>query len=125
MAHATLHFGKHRGKPLAEVPTSYLEWAIREIRLSSGVRARVAEALAARGAAVPPPPPPRPIPACRRCGPAGHRVEWFVDSLARRRLRATCVACGRTVTFPAVVEPFISEADAAEKGQDGIRGGVA
>ncbi len=29
--YTTLHFGKHKGKYLKDVPDSYLEWAIRNI----------------------------------------------------------------------------------------------
>jgi uncharacterized protein (DUF3820 family) len=38
----TLPFGRHKGKPLAEVPVDYLLWALRECKLSSGLFAAVA-----------------------------------------------------------------------------------
>jgi hypothetical protein len=40
-----LPFGKHRGAPLADVPTSYLQWLLREAKLCSGLRLAVADEL--------------------------------------------------------------------------------
>ena len=31
-------FGKHRGKPLGEVPDGYLKWAVREVAANRGFR---------------------------------------------------------------------------------------
>ena len=33
-----LWFGKYREVPLPDVPTSYLRWALANVRLSSGIR---------------------------------------------------------------------------------------
>jgi hypothetical protein len=41
----TRYFGRHKGKPLNEVPSDYLAWALRTVRLSSGVRAAREELL--------------------------------------------------------------------------------
>jgi uncharacterized protein (DUF3820 family) len=32
----TLPFGRHKGKPLGDVPGDYLRWMLKECRLSSG-----------------------------------------------------------------------------------------
>jgi hypothetical protein len=113
----TLPFGRHKHKPLAEVPEDYLLWLLGACRLSSGLRADVAGDLARRGIEAPPPPAPAPIPQCRTCGDAGHRVFWFVDRLERRRLRAECARCRRLLTFPPCVQPYTTMADAAVGGR--------
>jgi hypothetical protein len=50
-----LPFGKHKGRPLAEVPASYLSWLLAEVKLSSGLRCAVAAELTRRGPYSPPP----------------------------------------------------------------------
>jgi hypothetical protein len=44
----TLPFGKHKGRPLGDVPGDYLRWMLRECKLSSGLRAAVGAELATR-----------------------------------------------------------------------------
>jgi hypothetical protein len=106
-----LPFGKHKDKPLSDVPTAYLQWAIRECKLSSGLRTAVADELTRRGVEAPPPPPPPPIPRCRRCGDAGYSCNWQTDSAGRKRIRASCRRCGSHLTFPPCREPFTTQAD--------------
>ena len=43
MVSHTLPFGKHKGVPLPDVPLSYLQWLLREVKLSYGLRAAVAD----------------------------------------------------------------------------------
>ncbi len=45
----TLHFGKHKGKPLPSVPAEYLEWVILSVEDRRPVEACIAE-LDRRGA---------------------------------------------------------------------------
>jgi hypothetical protein len=106
----TLPFGKYRDKDLATVPDAYLSWLLRETKLSSGVCSAVAAELESRGFKVPEPPPPRPVPRC--CGVEA-LVHWHEDRLARRRVRAQCRRCGRSLGFPPCVEPFITLANAS------------
>lgn len=110
---AFLPWGRHKGVPLPDVPTSYLQWALRECRLSSGLRAAVAGELARRGIAAPPLPTPRPVPPCRHCGTAGFVARWQEDRRGARRLRAECAACRRWRTFLPEVPPYLDEANAA------------
>jgi len=106
-----LPFGRHKDKPLAEVPGSYLEWALREVKLSSGLRAAVAEQLARRGYSVPPPPPPRPLRPCRNHPQAPLACRWFEDAQGRRRIRADCTLCHSYADYPPCVPPYSAEAD--------------
>jgi hypothetical protein len=103
-----LPFGKHKG-----VPTDYLRWVIDACKLSSGLRAAVANELTKRGIDVPAPPPPRPIRPCPRCGGVGSFVFWQEDRAGRRRISARCKQCHRHLTFPPCVEPYLSMANAA------------
>jgi hypothetical protein len=111
----TLPFGRHRSAPLGEVPTSYLAWLVRTVRLSSGVRAAVAAELARRGIDAPPPAPPaaRPVPPCARCGAAGYSCGWQQTRDGRRQIHAACTRCGRWLGFLPQVEPHTGQADAA------------
>ncbi len=52
-------FGKHRGKRLADVPTSYLRWLLAECDLSAWLLAGVRQELWVRGEPELAPPPPR------------------------------------------------------------------
>jgi hypothetical protein len=66
-----LPFGKHRGKPLPQVPTGYLRWALDTVKLSTGLRAAVRGELLSRGvhpSRLSPEPVPRPV-RCPWCGP--------------------------------------------------------
>jgi hypothetical protein len=109
----SLPFGRHKDKPIGEVPADYLQWLLATCKLSSGLRAAVANELASRGVEVPSAPPPRPISPCRDCGPgAGHVLFWMQDRLGRKRIRAECKRCRRLVDHPPCVEPYVSMADA-------------
>jgi uncharacterized protein (DUF3820 family) len=110
----TLPFGRYAGLRLAEVPTAYLSWLIREAKLSSGLRLTVAGELESRGVAVPPPPAPRQVTPCRDCpGPPPISYGWAQDSLGRARIRAECACCRRLLTHPPCVPPYTTFADAA------------
>lgn len=111
-----LPFGKHKGKALADVPADYLAWLLSACKLSSGLRAAVAQELHRRGrdvSAVAPSPPPC-VPACLRCGKAGYRVHWQEDRRGGRRVRADCAGtgCGRWLCWLPCVPPYSDEADA-------------
>lgn len=47
-AEVCLTFGKHRGQPLSEIETSYLEWAKNADRMSPDLRAAIERELASR-----------------------------------------------------------------------------
>jgi hypothetical protein len=108
-----LPFGKHMGRPLAELPGDYLDWLLRNCKLSSGLRAAVAGELARRGLNPPPPPGPAPYPACRDCGRAGVVARWQEDSRGERRIRGECPRCGRYLCWLPILQPWIGQADAA------------
>jgi len=108
-----LPFGKHKGQALPTVPAEYLTWAIRTVRLSSGLQRAVAAELARRGVDAPrPPPPPDPGP-CWRCGGLQYRCRWTEDRLGRRQVRRECANCGTWRGFAPRRAPFTDEADAA------------
>jgi hypothetical protein len=93
-------FGKHKGQPLAEVPSEYLRW-LTTIKLSPGLRTAVHTELAERGEKVPPAPLAK-KPHCRRCG--GHLLclTWQeLGGAGGRAIRADCLRCGRFVTYVA------------------------
>jgi hypothetical protein len=109
----TLLFGAHKGRPLADVPASYLIWLGRTCKLSSGLRAAVASELARRGVAAPPPPAPKPEPLCPRCHPdTGIGYQWTQDSLGRAQIRRECLGCGTWLGHAPQVRPFTDYADA-------------
>jgi hypothetical protein len=87
-----------------------LRWLIREAKLSSGLRTAVVNELRSRGMATPEPPPPRPVPVC--CGSEA-LIHWHEDRLGRKRVRAQCRRCGRSLGFPPCVEPFLALANAS------------
>jgi hypothetical protein len=106
----TLPFGKHQGQPLAEVPTSYLCYLARG-KLSSGLRAAVAEELSRRGIAPPPRPEPTNIPSCSRCKNTLYDCRWQEDRAGRKSIRAECRYCHMFLAFAPLVPPFTEEAD--------------
>jgi uncharacterized protein (DUF3820 family) len=112
-AATTLPFGRHKGEPLSDVPTSYLQWAARECKLSSGLRAALALELARRGAPAPPQPPPTPPPPCKYCRGTAHTYHWQQTRSGARTIRAECARCQRWVAYVAVREPYASLADAS------------
>jgi len=110
---ACLWFGKHKGVPLPEVDTGYLQWALRTVKLSSGIRQAVAAELERRGATVPPPAVNENAcwrGPCGRCG-GSVRYEWQEFSNGTKQIRATCRACGGSCGHAPRVEPFITEAN--------------
>jgi uncharacterized protein (DUF3820 family) len=109
----TLPFGKHKNRPLPEVPSDYLLWMARTCRLSTGLRAAVGAELAHRGLEVPSMPEPNPkIPLCARCGIESFAVCWQEVRSGERRIRAECMKCGRWLSWLPVAEPWIRQADA-------------
>jgi hypothetical protein len=107
----TLPFGRHRGEPLGQVPTSYLCWFLAEANPSTGLRAAVAAELRSRGYPIPDPPPPPPIRPCRRCGSTDARHTWQEDSAGNRRIRRACAVCRGFMQFAALLPAFIDEAN--------------
>src|SRR5262249_42066256 len=102
----TLPFGRHRGVPLPDVPSSYLSWALRECKLSGRLRGALVAELQRRGVTPPPPPPPRTLPSCRRCPGVAPLLHWLQDSLGRRRIKASCGRCHRSLGFMPAVSPY-------------------
>src|SRR5262249_10989822 len=108
----TIPFGKHKGRPLEDVPTDYLEWLRRSVKLSSGLRLAVAGALRTPGgdvpAEAPTPPPARP-----RCRPEGKvSYSWLQKRDGQRAIRRECRSCGAWLGFAPLQEPYVSIADA-------------
>jgi uncharacterized protein (DUF3820 family) len=107
-------FGKHRGQPLRDIPTSYLRWLVGGVKLSSGLRLAVAEELQRRGVEVGlPPSQPFPVRACDRCPAAGVAFGWAEDSLGRKRVRASCTVCDCLLAIPPSRPPYSTLADIA------------
>jgi hypothetical protein len=107
-----LPFGRHRDRPLSEVPSDYLQWAIRECKLSSGVRTAVTDELRRRNVETPAPAPPRPLIRCPDHRHAELLLFWMQDSLGRVRIRAECSVCRRSTDHPPCVSPYTELADA-------------
>jgi hypothetical protein len=109
-----LPFGRHKGIPLPDVPLSYLQWLLREVKLSSGLRAAVADEVSRRGGTPPPAPPPPAPPRCPDCRSASESVyRWQQRRDGQRVIRAECGACAKFITFTPLVEPYTAAADAA------------
>jgi uncharacterized protein (DUF3820 family) len=106
-----LPFGKHRGKTVADVPSDYLSWLLRNVRLSSGLRLAVTDVLRSRGVQVAPPPPVPPEPVCPDCG-LDTRIfyGWLETSNGERRIQRLC-GCGRALGLAPHIEPYLSLAE--------------
>jgi hypothetical protein len=112
MVTVTLPFGKHKGRPLSDVPASYLSWLL-TIKLSSGLRAAVEGELRRRGQTVREQ-QPLPTPRCPDCRSASEPVfRWQQRRDGQRVIRSECGACQRFIAFAPRVEPYTSMADAA------------
>lgn len=107
----TLPFGKHKGQPLADVPTSYLRWLLDAVKLSTGLRAATVAELQARGVTLPAPPAPPPAPRCPRCGSPAMKYSWTESRNGQRQVRRDCVRCGTFAGFAPRTPPFTTEAD--------------
>jgi hypothetical protein len=111
-----LWFGRHRGKPLSEVDTSYLKWALATVKLSSGTRRAVEAELASRGL-TPPASPPKAWAAwmgpCSRCRCAEIAYRWLQQRNGRRVVSAKCSRCGAWLGTAPSARPYTDEADAA------------
>jgi hypothetical protein len=44
----SMPFGRHKGRPLAEVPSEYLRWSLANVRLGSGFRREIVADLGRR-----------------------------------------------------------------------------
>jgi hypothetical protein len=106
-----LPFVRHKGRPLAEVPSSYLLWALTECKLSSGLRLALGNELRRRNVQAPPQPPPPRIPDCPRCGNTLYECQWQADRTGQKRIRVECRGCHGFITFAPLVSPFVEEAD--------------
>ncbi len=112
----TIPFGKYRGKPVDGVPSSYLQWVLRECKPSHGLRAAIARELTRRGAGVPAPTVPPAAgqpPRCLRCPSAPALAMWQEDVRGNKRIRAECSRCRGFLCWAPQVEPFVSQANAA------------
>lgn len=79
-------FGKHRGRPIAEVDSDYLFWLIAEVDLSPGLRLEVIGELRRRGAYPDPPAAPPPADSVRV-------LDWgLFNDLIERGYRAAARA---------------------------------
>jgi uncharacterized protein (DUF3820 family) len=108
----SLPFGRHKGRPLPEVPGDYLQWLCRACRMSSGLRLTVRAELARRGLEAPPMPAPGPkVPLCPVCGMESFAVGWQEDSNGGRRIRAECMRCGRWLAWLPMTEKSVRQAD--------------
>jgi hypothetical protein len=103
-----LPYGKHKGRPLLQVPIWYLRWVLKTWKLSSGLRAAVREALGLP--AEPSPPPPR----CQRCRNDQLRLTWHEQAGGVRQVRADCLPCRRFVSFVPLTPENVARADAAQ-----------
>lgn len=113
----SLPFGRYKSRPLWEVPTPYLLWALRESKPRAAFRPAVAAELARRGVAVEAPAPPRVAPpTCPRCGPTPGRLShrWTRDRLGRRHIKVACLGCGLFLGFARQDDAARALADAAE-----------
>lgn len=115
-----LPVGRYRGRAVTDpdVPTDYLDWYVSSCSPSRGLRHAIeAELARRRGLSSTTPPPLRPLPACKRCVEVEPGAEvsfgWHQVADGTRRIRASCGGCGGFLAFAPIVEPYISEADAA------------
>jgi hypothetical protein len=94
------------------VPTDYLQWALRTLKLSSGLREAVVAELRGRGIFVPPQEPPawvvRP---CHRCGDTDYLGFWMQDRRGLKRIQLECATCSTFLGFPPSRPPFSDLAD--------------
>ena len=91
----SLPFGRHRGKLLPDVPSDYLAWLLRAVKLSRGLRDAVAAELVGRGVAAPPPPAlpaPGGVPAAQAGATA---IGGWMTVAAAARFAASATAAGR------------------------------
>jgi hypothetical protein len=87
----TMPFGKHLGKPLADVPEGYLKWLAGTLRPSALLRAFAAE-LARRGIVADVPPEPSTPPTCLLCK-GRVAVSWQRMRDGRHYIRGNCSGC--------------------------------
>jgi hypothetical protein len=107
-------FGRWKNRPLHEIDTDYLRWANREVKLSSGLAAAVAEELRRRGVTPFPPPPPKAPPRCPDCkSEAPPYYSWQQRRDGERVIRAECGGCRRFLAFMPLVEPYLELATMA------------
>ncbi len=113
----TLPFGKHKGRPPADVPADYLDWMLRTCKLTPGLRGAIRGELLGRGAdpsSLPPEPEAKALPQCRGCGGDEHRLHWQqLAGAGARVIRADCRRCGQYVCFAPQTAENLSRADAA------------
>jgi hypothetical protein len=109
-----LWFGKHKGRTLTSIPTSYLTWLLDAgVKLSGGTRTAVGDELRRRNVEAPPPPPPKPPPTCSRCGCEELLFRWYEHANGVRQIRRTCRRCGLWLGCAPRVPPYTTLADAA------------
>lgn len=108
-----LYFGRHQGKPLGEIDLGYLQWALRECKLSSGLQAALTAEVERRGGTAPPTPPPSVAPTCRRCVMVGGgvRLSWLQQRNGTRAIRRTCDVCGASLGAASAPPENIALAD--------------
>lgn len=114
-----LPFGKHKHRPLPDVPSAYLSWLLATVKLSARLRSAVAGELRARGGLAPAPPTPEPEPVrCHRCGGTELRLRWRGFRDGRRMIARRCPHCRTHLGFAPQTPGNVALADAAEGGQD-------
>jgi hypothetical protein len=112
-------FGKHRGAPLTDVPTSYLAWVMRTCKLSTGLRSAMGEELRSRPDCpedLPPEPAANTPPSCRGCGGTDLHLTWQpLGGAGGRVIRADCRGCGAFVYFAPQTPENVALADAGDE----------
>jgi hypothetical protein len=110
-----LWFGKHRGQPLSSIPSSYLLWALSEVKLTPGIERKVRSELASRPDA-PPLPPAKPAaePSCSKCGRFDLQLYWYQQRDGRKQIKAICPTHGLLAAALPHTPANVQRADAAQ-----------
>jgi hypothetical protein len=104
-------FGKYRFTPLVEVPAEYLNWLLRNCKLSARLRLAVANELRRRNLEAPPPPAAVKIPHCSHCGNTLYDCRWQQDRAGRKCIRVECRWCHKFLAFAPMIPLFTDQAD--------------
>jgi hypothetical protein len=113
-AEHVMRYGKHRGRPLRDVPTDYLCWALATCdNLSAGLRAAIRADLEGRPDCHALPPDPEPVVLrCRHCGSTRLRLGWqTLRGTGRRAIRRECKRCGRFCDFASQTPENVAAAE--------------